>query len=195
MKKNLLNHTLCAALLLSGVWANAREEMNKPHKNGKASFKTEAGDCVTPSAQFDLDINNVRARLLTGGDMWWNLSEARYEVPKGDGSGTSLNAIFAGSIWITGLDIGGNLKCAAQRYRASGDDYWPGPLTPGGTIDKATCNKYDRFFNVYGSDIALAQEAYLQKGTATTVADIPKAVLAWPGKGNPYLRTDPTLIG
>lgn len=194
MKKNLLSNLLCSVLLLSGLLANAREEMNKPHKSGKASFKTEAGDCVTPTAQFDLDVNNVRARLLTGGDAWWNLSEARYEVPKGDGSGKSLNAIFAGAIWITGYDAGGNLKCAAQRYRQGGDDYWPGPLS-NGVIDKATCNKYDRFFNVYGSDIAKAQNAFLTKGSALTLADIPKSVLSWPGKGNAYLQTDPTLVG
>ena len=160
MKTNLLNYTLCATLLLSGVWANAREDVNKPNRPGKASFKTEAGDCVTPIAQFDLDINNVRARLLTGGDMWWNLSEARYEVPKGDGTGASLNAIYAGAIWITGLSDGGNLKCAAQRYRGNGDDFWPGPLT-NGVVDKATCSKYDRFFNVYCADISKAQTAFL----------------------------------
>ncbi len=195
MKKNLLNPLLCAVLLLTGVWANAREQVNVPqHRGGSASFKTEAGDCVTPTAQFDLDINNVRARLLTGGDAWWNLSEAKYQVPKGDGTGASLNAIFAGAIWITGLDVGGNLKCAAQRYRQGGDDFWPGPLA-GGVIDKATCNKYDRFFNVYGADISIAQTAFLQKGSQTTLADIPKSVLSWPGKGNPYLLTDPSLVG
>ncbi len=193
MKRISRNITLAAVLLLAGVGANAREEQNK-HKSTHASFKNEAGDCVTPTAQFDLDINNVRARLLTGGDMWWNLSEARYEVPKGDGTGISLNAIFSGSIWISGYDAGGNLKCAAQRYRQGGDDYWPGPLV-NGVIDKATCNKYDRFFNVLGSDIATAQSNYLQKGSATTLADIPKGVQAWPGKGNPYLSTDPSLIG
>ncbi len=194
MKKNLLNHSLCAVLLLSGFWANAKEDVNGPKKGGKATFKTEAGDCVTPSAQFDLDINNVRARMLTGGDLWWNLSEARYEVPKGDGTGTSLTAIFAGAIWITGLDDGGNLKCAAQRYRATGDDYWPGPIS-NGVVDKATCSKYDRFFNVYGADITTAQTNFLLKGTTTTVSDIPKGVLAWPAKGNQYLATDPSLIG
>ncbi|HRG88588.1 MAG TPA: hypothetical protein PLW44_06170, partial [Chitinophagales bacterium] len=89
MKSISLNKALCAVLLLAGVWANAREQMNVVRRantttQAQASFKTEAGDCVTPTAQFDLDVNNVRARLLTGGDMWWNLSEARYEVPKGD---------------------------------------------------------------------------------------------------------------
>ncbi|MFN8321553.1 MAG: hypothetical protein U0T74_02735 [Chitinophagales bacterium] len=195
MKKNTLSTALLAALTLLSVAANATEDVRHPKKaNHRSTFKTEAGDCTTPQAQFDLDINNVRARLLTGGDLWWNLSEARYAVPKGDGSGISLNALFAGAIWITGYDAGGNLKCAAQRYRAGGDDYWPGPLT-GGVVDKATCSKYDRFFNVYGADIDKAQTAFLQKGSSTTLADIPKSLLAWPAKGNQYLATDPSLIG
>ena len=194
MKNLSFKISLSIALLLASVWVSAREEFNKPHKNGKASFKTEAGDCATPSAQFDLDINNVRARLLTGGDSWWNLSEARYQVPKGDGTGASLNAIFSGSIWITGYADGGILKCAAQRYRQGGDDYWPGPIN-NGVVDKATCSKYDRFFNVLGADIEKARTAFLQKGASTSLADIPKGVLGWPGKGNPYLATDPSLVG
>jgi len=159
MKKMVLNTILCAGLGFVSIVALAKEDVRTGKKPG-SSFKNEAGDCVTPSAQFDMDINNVRARLLTGGDLWWNLSDARYQVPKSDGTGASLNALFAGAIWITGYDAGGNLKCAAQRYRGNGDDYWPGPVT-NNTVDKATCNKYDRFFNVYGADIEKAQAAFL----------------------------------
>jgi hypothetical protein len=195
MKKKSLKLSLCLALSLAGAALFAREDVNHPPKGPKASFKDQAGDCTTPSAQFDLEINNVRARILTGGDAWWNLSEARYEVPKSDGSGLPLNALFAGAIWISGFDAGGNLKVAAQRYRQGGDDYWPGPVSNAGTVDKATCNKYDRFFNVFGANIDKAQTAFAAKGNATTVADIPKDVLAWPGKGNPYLSTDPSLVG
>ena len=39
-------------------------------------------DCQPAQAQIDMEINNVRARLLTGGDLWWNLQEGRYIVPK-----------------------------------------------------------------------------------------------------------------
>lgn len=195
MKTIVKNMALSGVLCLAIVTANARENALMRPTTAKPSFKTEAGDCTTPSAQFDLDINNVRARLLTGGDMWWNLSEARYEVPKGDNTGTRLTAIFSGSIWISGYDAGGNLKVAAQRYRGAGDDYWPGPLSASGAVDKATCSKYDRFFNVYGSDIEIAQTAFLNKGNATTTADIPRGVLAWPGKGNQYLASDPSLLG
>jgi hypothetical protein len=195
MKKMVLNAMLLAGLGLVSNATLAKEDVTKPsNKQPKATFKNEAGDCVTPTAQFDMDINNVRARLLTGGDAWWNLSEARYQVPKSDGTGASLNALFAGAIWISGFDAGGNLKVAAQRYRQGGDDYWPGPIN-GTLVDKATCNKYDRFFNVYGADIEKAQAAFLLKGSQTTLADVPKGVLSWPGKGNPYLETDPSLMG
>lgn len=194
-KTNFLNIALCTSLVLAAVTATAREQLNKPHKtNSHVSFKTDAGDCVAATAQFDLDINNVRARLLTGGDAWWNFSEPKYEVPKGDGT-HPLCAIFAGAIWISGYDAGGNLKCAAQRYRQNGNDFWPGPLAANASIDQATCIQYDRHFSVYGTDIGKAQAAFASKGTQTTTGDIPKGVLAWPAKGNPYLQTDPSLIG
>ena len=196
MKRILLNITLYTACMLVGVWANAKENPKTANlENPRASYKTEAGNCQGGSSKFDMQINNVRARLLTGGDAWWDLSSSpKYEVPKGDGT-HPLCSIFAGAIWITGLDAGGNLKCAAQRYRDYGNDFWPGPLDQSGNIDQATCSQYDRFFNVYGSDIAAAQTAFQLKGSATTLADIPKDVLAWPAIGNQYLATDPSLIG
>lgn len=194
MKRIFLSFTLCAFMMLSGVLANAKELVHHEHRSTTGSHKTEAGDCVSPTAQFDIDINNVRAKLLTGGDMWWNFNDPKYEVPKGDGTAPPVCAIFAGAIWISGKDQGGNLKLAGQLYRESGDDFWPGPLT-NGTIDKNTCNKYDRFFNVFGADISKAQTVYLSKGASTTIADIPKGLLSWPAKGNQYLASDPSLLG
>jgi len=41
--------------------------------------------CNLPIAQADLDINNVRTTILVGGDMWWDVSNPKYEVPKGSG--------------------------------------------------------------------------------------------------------------
>jgi hypothetical protein len=83
--------------------------------------KTAAG-CNQTTATIDLDVNNVRARLMNGGDMWWDIptGSAAYEVPKG----SNKNALFAGSIWIGGKDASGSLKVAAQTYRQSGNDYW-----------------------------------------------------------------------
>jgi hypothetical protein len=38
------------------------------------------------------------------------------------------------------------------------------PVSNAGTVDKATCNKYDRFFNVFGANIDKAQTAFAAKG-------------------------------
>ena len=58
------------------------------------------GGCLDPSSEAELNIGNVRANILGGGDMWWNLSEARYEIPKDEG----VHSLFAGSLWIGGMD-------------------------------------------------------------------------------------------
>ena len=39
-------------------------------------------NCQQSEAQIDLDINNVKARLLAGGDLWWDLQNGKYIVPK-----------------------------------------------------------------------------------------------------------------
>ena len=52
---------------------------------------------------------------------------AQYRVPK-DAPDEELNKlrIFAGSIWLGGVDELGQLKVAAQTYRQTGADFWPG---------------------------------------------------------------------
>ena len=75
-----------------------------------------AAGCSPSTSQTDLDVNNVRTIIMGGGDMWWNLSDARYEIPK-DGNKHSM---FAGALWIGGVDDGGQLKVAAMTYRQGG---------------------------------------------------------------------------
>ena len=116
------------------------------YENGKKprGLKETAAGCAPASGYDWLDINNVRARINTGGDMWWDLDgTSRYYIPK-NGSATSM---FSGALWIGGLDINNQLKLAAQRYRGVGIDYWTGPLTVDGTaaVDEATCAQYDKF--------------------------------------------------
>ena len=99
-------------------------------------------DCAQSTGQIDMNINNVRARLLNGGDVWWDLQDGSYIVPNVQpGSGIpEVSAIFAGAVWVGGLDDVGNLKLAAQTYRdATSTDFWPGPLTNIGTTAFDTC--------------------------------------------------------
>ena len=158
----------------------------------KRSVQFRGGDCAAATKQTDLDINNVRARLLVGGDVWWDTDDGRYIVPKVPPGQPEVSSLFAGAVWIGGKDPGGNLKLAAKTYGSSrGEtDFYPGPLDQftGGT-DKTTCANWDRFFTVYSSEIkehiALYKKA-ADGGAPYTDDLIPAGVKGWPAKGNPY---------
>ncbi len=154
----------------------------------KPSYKVEAGDCKVPVSQFNLDVNNVRARLLNAGDLWWDFDKAKYEVPKGDGTSVGVHAIFAGAIWISGLDAAGNLKLAGMRFRQGTSDFYSGPLDNSGEVTQAVCNQWDKHFNVLGSEIGKVQAIWDgNPGVDIPVGSIPDNVLYWPGKGNSFL--------
>lgn len=194
MKTNYLLPTIMVALLGICNICSAKDYASPPRK-GKSNPPTNfRAACTTAQAQTDLDINNVRARLLTGGDMWWNRSDGGYVVPKPQPGQPEVSAIFAGGIWMGGLDEGGNLKVACQTYgNASGNsDYWPGPLTPDeGITDGETCNNWDRHFEVKGLEIYESLGRWAKatnQGIPYTASDIPLGVKGWPGKGNPYFQ-------
>jgi len=114
--------------------------------NTTPTLRSTAG-CEPGKSSTELAINNVRSLIHTGGDMWWDLQgDPRYEVPAGSG----CNALFAGSIWVGGKDANGQLKLAAQKFRQTGLDYWPGPLTEDGFayVSQEICREYDRHFSI-----------------------------------------------
>lgn len=159
----------------------------KPAGN-KNSLKTTAS-CRPASAGIDLDINNVRAKLMTGGDMWWDIgtSEARYEVPKG----SRKNSLFAGSVWIGGIDEQGQLKVAAQTYRQDGNDYWPGPLNtldaPGTTtVNAEVCSDWDRFWKVNKVTINRFREFSKAGNEAALESPEFDVIWQWPARGNGF---------
>ena len=135
--------------------------------------KRLAEGCTPATASADLDINNVRAHILNGGDMWWDLvGLAKYEVPKVTQEGQPhLTSLFAGSIWIGGYDHG-NLKEAAMTYRQNGSDFFPGPLDVNNAgTDAAACLQYDKIWKINKSDID-----NFHNGTAPATADM----ISWP---------------
>lgn len=164
-------------------------EAAPPSGNSNVSFRN---DCAQATRQIEMSINNVRATLLNGGDVWWDLRDGRYIVPKVDpASGiTPVSSIFAGAVWIGGYDDVGNLKLAAQTYRnAQRTDFWPGPLTSLGTTAKDTCVLWDRFWRVLGSNIRAHIRAFEEAQASGIPMDcdaIPQDIREWPGKGNPY---------
>src|ERR1051325_1019438 len=151
-----MNHLKSACLVLA-IFVAFSTSAHENVGSGKTAiaYKEYAANCNPASAQIDLDINNVRTTLLNGGDMWWNLNDARYEVPKVDPSSgaPSVHALFAGAIWVGGIDAGGQLKIACQTYRQNGNDFWPGPLDANASVNSGTCDDYNKFWKVKGTDI------------------------------------------
>jgi hypothetical protein len=142
----------------SGISTNTSSDQTRAVSSG----------CVNATAQADLDINNVRAKILNGGDMWWDLfgnSEARYAVPKPPVGQIGPSSQFASSVWVGGYDAGGVLKSAAQTYRQDGNDYWPGPLSSIATTDPSTCLQWDKFWKINRTDVAAYYNWVLNPGT------------------------------
>lgn len=142
-----------------------------------------------PLAQDSLDINEVNVGLLSAGDMFWDQSDARYEVPKGSG----VNAVFAGSLWFGGVDEMGTLRVAAATYRqangssSNSTDFYPGPALENPEDQEALCASYDRFWKVNRSDIESFQSAFLN-GEISEISDVPASLSDWPGRNSPYFN-------
>ncbi len=164
---------------------NAKENVVTAHHKNVASKTTDAS-CQPATSSVDLDINNVRARLMTGGDMWWNigLQVAAYEIPKG----SSKSSQFAASCWIGGYDKQGQLKVAAQTYRQDGNDYWPGALDANAKITGSVCNLWDYQWKVDRSTINSFIQ--LSKGGAAPQSSAFNVIYNWPGAGNQQAKSN-----
>jgi hypothetical protein len=173
-------------LAMAGSVLQARENIGLVGRNA-SGYQRLTNNCNDATSQVDLDINNVRARLLGAGDFWWDLNNAVYVVPKVDPTTgvVEVSSLFAGALWLGGIDAGGQLKIAAQTYRQSGNDFWPGPLDPSGATNSDVCSAYDRHWKVnreqINNHIALAAAS-----TPVPIGNIPAPILEWPARNNPY---------
>ena len=187
----------------------------KSGKTDKGNGVNAKANCSPSNTRLFMEFNDVRCLIEVGGLTWMNRqnSTASYEVPKGSRN----HVIFAGSIWMGGLDVNGQLKLAAVRYR-QGNDFWAGPLTitpnsgdydpryPVGfdavrdfgeaTITPATCIKYDEFFTMRKSEVinfALQFECDQNPECDEEfpiTADALNRIEQWPAHGNLDLRQD-----
>lgn len=188
--KNILRITF-AALLLTMFSVTGFAEYYKGPSNAKsgAVVKSTAAGCL-PGAGFKyLEVNNVRSRINTGGDMWWDFEVAQYEIPKG----SRKTSMFSAALWIGGIDVNDQLKLAALRYRqgpnsgtpGTGNDFWPGPLTVDGTaaIDEGTCAEYDRLYPISRAEVDEFL-AYKADPASNPNYTIPASILEWPAHGD-----------
>src|SRR5687768_13930938 len=164
----------------------------RPGANPKEKPISYRSDCAPATMSYDLAINNVRARLLNGGDMWWDLMDGQYIVPQVDPAlgVPGVSSLFAGAVWLGGFDDAMNLKMAAQTYRSeTANDFWPGPLSAVGTTGADTCENWDRFFIVKGAAIRahkLAFEIAEKNMVPFNCEAVPDELKKYPARGNPY---------
>ncbi len=159
-------------------------------KNNHLGGRVMAG-CTQPRASKELWVNNVRTIIYSGGDMWWDLfgnTQAYYYVPATSNRATGVSSCFGGSIWLGGLDAGGQLKIAAMTYRQNGLDFWPGPLdTVTSSIDADECQKWDGIYSVSRADV----DNFVAGGDPSI------DIRNWPGNGaiskNQALRLAPFI--
>ena len=119
----IVSNTLLAIGVVFSTAIMAEENVGQNQSASNSNARVAAG-CAPSTSQTDLDINNIRTTIMAGGDMWWDLNNAKYEIPKN----SNKHSMFAGALWIAGVSDGGQLKVAAQTYRQTGDDFWTGPL-------------------------------------------------------------------
>lgn len=129
-----------------------------------------------------LDINQVKAGISNNGSMHYDpvTGNASYEVPVGSGT----HSDYLTSLWVGGYDNNNILHLAAQTYRQSGGDFWPGPLdTTNAAITPAVSNQYDRIWKLNRTDIdqfiTNFSNGNVQNGSYTPVPEI----LSWPAHG------------
>lgn len=177
MMTKLNKHLLIAALTLSAMAGQAKEKYGNVFKTG--STERVLAGCSPAQSSAELSVNNVRTIIFSGSDMWWDLfgnSSAYYLVPKVEDRSKGASSNFAGNVWFGGLDIGGQLKIAAQTYRQSGVDFWTGPLSiQDASITSDICNKYDKIFKLKRAEV----DAFVlaEGGITPNIRD-------WPGNGD-----------
>lgn len=132
-----------------------------------------------PWANAKLDINQVETTINSNGDLFWNYSSGVYEVPNDSGKTT----IFAGATWIGGLDAAGTLHVAAQTYRQSGNDFYPGPVMNTASYSPATDAQWNQVWKInkttIDSFILWTANPALYPGYT-----IPSIISNWPAHGD-----------
>lgn len=94
--------TASGLALLMTINVTARENVGDklvaPRQENHKLMKF-AASCEPATSSADLDVNNVRTKILNGGDMWWDLSNPKYEIPKiADQNSVRKHSLFSGAI-------------------------------------------------------------------------------------------------
>lgn len=123
--------------------------------------------------------NMIRSMILNRGDWAWDPVGVKplYEVPRG----SSLNSVYAASIWMGGYDQGGNLYTAAMTYRQNNaSDFHPGPLDTTGHADSVTVATFNHIWMTRRSDVDEFRYQFAMGNVQNGTYTVPSYILNWP---------------
>lgn len=185
MKQRLPHALVLSIFIIFPLFCIAEKYKGNTSSSKTTEVKASAAGCAAASGYRYLNVNNVRTRINTGGDMWWDLFDfSEYYIP----ANSQTTSLFSGSLWIGGLDINDQLKLAAVRFRQSGNDYWPGPLTIDGTasVDEVTCAMYDKHFVITRAEVDEYIGWWNSDNRSVEYPDyaIPQSILEYPAHGD-----------
>jgi hypothetical protein len=135
--------------------------------------------CAQPWANAVIDVNKVKTTINSNGDLFWNYSSGRYEVPADSGRHT----IFAGATWIGGLDAAGTLHVAAQTYRQSGNDFYPGPVMNTSSYSAATDAQWNQVWKINKATID-SFIIWFANPSVYPGYTVPAVITNWPSNGD-----------
>lgn len=147
-------------------------------------------NCQVGKSKMDIESENVRAKLLTAGDFFWDpgLTIPQFQWPK---DASYKNLIYSGSLWFGGVEAGtSNVLTAVQYYRGATRNFWPGPidpLNPNGTSNLA-CSVWDHHYKVDRIVLDSFFLALQMNPMPLESGKIPSQIKYWPGKSNGYLK-------
>ncbi|MEY2904446.1 MAG: hypothetical protein RJA52_462, partial [Bacteroidota bacterium] len=104
MRLNRLFSLVIVSLVSAPIFGAIPPGLSKKVKSGDINKVVFRENCDNAISQIDQAINNVRARLLTGGDVWWDGTDGRYVVPKVAPGIPEVSSIYAGAVWLGGVD-------------------------------------------------------------------------------------------
>ncbi len=189
-------------LLLLSISSYAWKDLSKASNTKNNSVVEKAANCAPATTTTQLALNNVNALIEAGGSMWLNRSSSigTYFVP----AESNNSCMYAGSLWLAGVDVNNQLKVAAHQYK-TGNDFWTGPLStiPGSgnganirdfgpaEIEPDVCDRYDRFFTTTKQEIAefrgwfrCGEDPDCNQGVDYPGYAVPQSILEWPAHGD-----------
>ena len=126
-----------------------------------------------------LDINQAKAGINSNGDLFWDYNNPQFEVPQDSGT----HVIFAGAMWIGGLDSNNVIHVGAQTYRQTGSDFYPGPMMNAGSYSATNDALWNTVWKINKTTIDTFLMWRANPGNFPGYT-IPYSITSWPAHGD-----------